>query len=114
IPFVRPDQFEASAAPYPEEDTEAAQTTAVKEAEKDDEGNISKNLTEGAFEIYSSDKMGIIGYGNQSKSDDPSDNIFHFSIDKKQLAGKDLVLSYEVYGIRSEERRVGKECRSRR
>lgn len=51
------------------------------------------------LEIHSPDKEGEIGYTNQSNSDDPSDNIFRFDVDKAELAGRSLKLSYEVYGI---------------
>src|SRR5690606_17800611 len=71
----------------------------VKTIEKDDKGKISKNPTEEYFEIFSADQSGTIGYNNESKSDDPSDNIFSFNIDKSILQGKEIRLSYEVYGI---------------
>lgn len=57
------------------------------------------NLEETAIEIFSQDKSGTIGYANNSNSDDPSDNIFSFNIEKQILAGKEIRLSYEVYGI---------------
>jgi len=64
-------------------------------------GNSNEDPTvgESVLEIYSSDALGEIGYSNSSNSDDPSDNIFHFDIDKKVLAEKNLKLSYELYGI---------------
>ena len=61
--------------------------------------SIATSTKETAIEIFSQDKSGIIGYGNNSNSDDPSDNIFSFNIEKQILTGKEIRLSYEVYGI---------------
>jgi len=55
--------------------------------------------TETGFEIYAAEPLGVIGYSNASGSDDPSDNIFRFDVDKKLLTGKELKLTYDVYGI---------------
>ena len=61
--------------------------------------SVLTGTTETAIEIFSQDKSGTIGYDNNSKSDEPSDNIFSFNIEKQILAGKEIRLSYEVYGI---------------
>src|SRR5690606_10123121 len=99
IPFVRPDQFEAAPITDTGKDRQTVPARIVKTIEKDDKGKISKNPTEEYFEIFSADQSGTIGYNNESKSDDPSDNIFSFNIDKSILQGKEIRLSYEVYGI---------------
>ncbi|WP_277632434.1 SpvB/TcaC N-terminal domain-containing protein, partial [Avrilella dinanensis] len=52
-----------------------------------------------SFEIHSTDKEGVIGYDQKINADDPADNIFSFHIDKNQLVGKEVYLTYEVYGI---------------
>ena len=61
--------------------------------------SVPTSSEEAAIEIFSQDKSGTIGYDNNSNSDDPSDNIFSFNIEKTILTGKEIRLSYEVYGI---------------
>ena len=61
--------------------------------------SVPTSSEEATIEIFSQDKAGTIGYNNNSNSDDPSDNIFSFNIEKNILAGKEIRLSYEIYGI---------------
>jgi len=98
-PFVRPSD------PSPEVQAETVHKQDGTSAEKEktvhikSHKNTSTVSTETGFEIYAAEPLGVIGYNNSSGSDDPSDNIFRFDVDKKLLTGKQLTLSYDVYGI---------------
>jgi len=97
-PFVRPSD------PSPEVQAETVHRQDGTSAEKEKTVHIKthKNTTvstETGFEIYAAEPLGVIGYNNSSGSDDPSDNIFRFDVDKKLLTGKQLTLNYDVYGI---------------
>lgn len=97
-PFVRPSDSltELSAEPeHKKDDSSSAKETILIKTDK----NTSTVSTEIGFEIYAAEPLGVIGYSNSSGSDDPSDNIFRFEVDRKQLADKELTLTYDVYGI---------------
>ena len=94
--------------------SETAESSEPKKTYVTDPSVKSKNVTksysltapsaptgsdEAVIEIFSQDKSGAIGYDNNSNSDDPSDNIFSFNIEKKILTGKEIRLSYDIYGI---------------
>ena len=97
-PFVRPLDPSAelpAETVHKEDDTSSEKETILIKTQK----NTSTVSTETGFEIYAAEPVGVIGYNNASGSDDPSDNIFRFEVDKKLLTGKQLTLSYDVYGI---------------
>lgn len=72
--------------------TTATETVDLSSSENREDG-------QSLIEIFSLDKYGVIGYDTKSNSDDPSDNIFTFNIDKSLVGDKEIQLSYEVYGI---------------
>ncbi|HWV29321.1 MAG TPA: hypothetical protein VN038_06695, partial [Dyadobacter sp.] len=105
FPFARP-LSSTSQEVMPESNVSEATSTAAHSttARQPQRVVATSTVTTGrtaraVLEIHSPDKEGEIGYTNQSNSDDPSDNIFRFDVDKAELAGRSLKLSYEVYGI---------------
>lgn len=105
-PFIRP---EAKVLKTPLESETSLSRTLQKEKQKSNIIAAKNNSTyktnkvvsneEKVIEFISQDKSGVIGYDSKSNSDDPSDNIFSFNIEKQVLTGKEIHLSYEVYGI---------------
>lgn len=49
--------------------------------------------------FYSDVKIGSIGKSSKVNFDDPSDNVFNFNFNKKQVANTTVFLKYSVYGI---------------
>ena len=98
-PFVRPldpsAELQAETVYKDNETSSAKDKTTLIKTQK----HTSTVSGEAGFAIYAVEPLGVIGYNNASGSDDPSDNIFRFEVDKKLLTGTQLTLTYDVYGI---------------
>ncbi|KAA5535582.1 RHS repeat-associated core domain-containing protein [Paenimyroides baculatum] len=105
IHYESPDDYLNSEAAKRTEPKEAAANNAASKTKPSSKSyrlsapSAVSHAEETTIEIFSQDKSGTIGYANNSNSDDPSDNIFSFNIEKQILAEKEIRLSYEVYGI---------------
>src|SRR5690554_2511942 len=100
IPFIRPDERMTYSDPY--ESDRSANKENISERKintQQHSADSSGTSDEMILEMYSAETLGIIGYDNESRSDDPADNLFTISVNKDELQGRTLQLSYEVYGI---------------
>ena len=99
--FFRPDDLST----YEQEETSINENEYISTAVTNNNYKIKETSykrtgdEETTIEILSTDVSGVIGYTNNSNSDDPADNIFSFNFDKQLLNNKEVRLTYEVFGI---------------
>src|SRR5690554_3893655 len=100
IPFIRPDERMTYSDPYESDRSANKENTSERKITTEQHSADSSGTSdEMILEMYSAETLGIIGYDNESRSDDPADNLFTISVNKDELQGRTLQLSYEVYGI---------------